>query len=60
MNSVRSKVLENYRIMYDPYKRVFELRKAWPSEDDYGEEILYSLTEKALIATLLDLLREEV
>lgn len=60
MNSVRSKVIENYRITYDSLKRVFELRKAWPETEGNSDEILSSITEKALIATLLDLLREEV
>ena len=60
MNSVRSKVIENYRITYDPLRRVFELRKAWPQMEGNSDEILSSITEKALIATLLDLPREEV
>jgi len=61
MNSVRSKVIENYRITYDSLKRVFELRKAWPeTEGDLDNEVVSSITEKALIATLLDLSREEV
>jgi len=60
MNSVRSKVIENYRTTYDPVKRLFELRKAWPDVEGDSDTVLYSITEKALIATFLDLSREGV
>ena len=60
MNSVRSKVIENYRTTYDPVKRLFELRKAWPDVEGDSDTVLYSITEKVLIATFLDLSREGV
>lgn len=60
MNSVKQKCLENYRIIYDPYSRIYSLHKAWPPDDltNATTESLYIITEKALIATLLEM-REE-
>lgn len=58
MNDVRSKILENYRVTYDPIARVYELRKAWPEVEKNVSNVLFVITEKALIATLLDLLKE--
>lgn len=55
MNQVRSKMLENYRIVYNPRARTFNLCRAWPETEGNDETILYTITEKALIATLLDL-----
>jgi len=60
MNQVRSKLLENYRILYDEFKREFVLSKAWPErEGDSSSTEIYRVSEKALIATLLDLSKGE-
>lgn len=60
MNDVRSKILENYRVTYDPIARLFELRRAWSEVEGSVSDVLFVITEKALIATLLDLSKEEV
>lgn len=58
MNDVQLKILENYRIIYNEKRRTFHLHKAWPKEGEESE-VISEVTEKALIATLLDLNKEE-
>ena len=59
MNSVKQRCLENYRIIYDPYSRIYSLHKAWPDiEGGPKTESIYIITEKALIATLLEMKEE--
>lgn len=55
MNNLQKKNVELYRIVYNQRLREFELRENWADKEGEEAPVLYRISEKALIATMLDL-----